>query len=214
MRRREPREFRPLRGRCRSEAPTGRNAHARVLLLTPPGMKMLDGGGIRCDLMAETAWNADLRSAQRAEGPRTTCRMSPWATEIQERLLHPVAPKERTIPQVGAVLCAARSRSACRPEVGVPIGFSLPIWANTNCFAQWPIRRSTLAFPVPVSTLLGLVPRRMAGMEAPSESQRHRVPSIGDGNIAAGQRSHSRAPRSKEPDDESSRLLVCRHRSR
>ena len=26
---------------------------------------------------AETAWNADLWSAQRAEGPRVTCRYSP-----------------------------------------------------------------------------------------------------------------------------------------
>ena len=51
-------------------------------------------------------------------------------------------------------------------------------------------------------------------MEAPSESQRLRVPSIGDGSVAAGQRSLSRAPRSKEQDDESSRLLVRRHRSR
>ena len=32
-------------GRCRSEAPTGRNVHARVLLPTPSGMKMPDGGG-------------------------------------------------------------------------------------------------------------------------------------------------------------------------
>ena len=51
-------------------------------------------------------------------------------------------------------------------------------------------------------------------MEAPSESQRLRAPSIGDGSVAAGQRSLSRAQRSKEQDDESSRLLVCRHRSR
>ena len=51
-------------------------------------------------------------------------------------------------------------------------------------------------------------------MEAPSESQCLRVPSIGDGSVAAGQRSLSRAPRSKEQDDESLRLLVRRHRSR
>ena len=69
---------------------------------------------------AETAWNADLRSAQRAEGPRTTRRQSSRATEVQEPPLRPFAPRERTIPQVGAVPCAARSRSACRPEVGVP----------------------------------------------------------------------------------------------
>ena len=66
------------------------------------------------------AWNADLWSAQRAEGPRATRRCSPRATEIREHLLGPVAPRERTIPQVGAVPCAARSRSACRPEAGVP----------------------------------------------------------------------------------------------
>ena len=69
---------------------------------------------------AETAWNADLRSAQRAEGPRAMRRYSPWTTEIREHLLGPVAPRERTIPQVSAPPCAAQSRSACRPEVGVP----------------------------------------------------------------------------------------------
>ena len=34
------------------EAPTGRNAHARVLLHTPSGMKMLDGAGTPHGLMA------------------------------------------------------------------------------------------------------------------------------------------------------------------
>ena len=54
--------------------------------------------------------------------------------------------RERTIPQVGAVPCAARSRSACRPEVGVPSrrrhrgAFGRPArrrsaWIHSNCAA-------------------------------------------------------------------------------
>ena len=105
--------------------------------------------------------------------------------------------------------CGPRSpaRPGELPEVGVPIGFSSPVWAITTA-PQCQSAGSTLAFRVPKSTLLGPVPRRMAGMEAPSESQRLRVPGIGDGSVAAGQRSLSRARRLKEQDDESSRLLV------
>ena len=49
--------------------------------------------------------------------------------------------------------------------------------------------------------------RRGAGLETGVPSQRHRVP-VGDGNVAAGQRSPSRARRSKEHDDESSRWFA------
>ena len=57
------------------------NAHGRVLLPTPPGMKTLDGGGIACDLMAERpgtpapTGRTGLRSAPPAGGGRTrACR--------------------------------------------------------------------------------------------------------------------------------------------
>ena len=60
---------------------------------------------------AQTAWNADLRSAQRAEGPRVARRLSSRATEargVPSARLH----RQRTIPQLGVVPCAARSRTA------------------------------------------------------------------------------------------------------
>ena len=61
--------------------------------------------------MATPAWNADLRSAQRAEGPRTTRRESSWATEVRERPLRPVAPGEsHPAGRRRAVRCAVAQR--------------------------------------------------------------------------------------------------------
>ena len=56
------------RGGADLKDPTGRNAHARVLLRTPSGMKMLDGGGAPRDLMARRlgAPVSDRHAAQRA----------------------------------------------------------------------------------------------------------------------------------------------------
>ena len=65
--------------------------------------------------MAETAGNADLRSAQRAEGPRATCRCSPWASEIRERPLRPVAPRaNHPAAERPAVRCAVAPRVPTR----------------------------------------------------------------------------------------------------
>ena len=41
---------------------------------------------------------------------------------------------------------------ACRPEAGVPIGFSAPVWAITTA-SQWPIRREHLGVPSAVEHL-------------------------------------------------------------
>ena len=63
--------------------------------------------------MAETAWNADLRSAQRAEGPRAARRYSPWVTEVRERPIRPVAPRENhPAGRRPAVRCAVAQRVA------------------------------------------------------------------------------------------------------
>ena len=76
---------------------------------------------------AETAWNA---GPHRENWPLVGTAGRRPAGDVPRSCLGrqrsgsvpspPVAPRERTIPQVGAVPCAARSRSACRPEVGVP----------------------------------------------------------------------------------------------
>ena len=55
---------------------------------------------------------------------------------------------------------SARQRTAvppafgglCRPEAGVPIGFSSPVWAITTA-SQWPIRREHLGVPRAVEHL-------------------------------------------------------------
>ena len=80
---------------------------------------------ITCAAARRNGWERRPPVGTRPGGPRATSRYSPWATQIRERPLRPVAPQERTIPRVGVVPCAARSRSACRPEVGVPRRYAI-----------------------------------------------------------------------------------------
>ena len=95
------------------DRPAGRHFHSNwraAHVVTPLVMKM-----------AETAWNADLRSAQRAEGPRATRRSSSWATEVRERPLRPVAPRENhPAGRRRAVRCAVAQRVPTRGRRSKP----------------------------------------------------------------------------------------------
>ena len=93
--------------------------------------------------IAETAWNADLRSAQRAEGPRATRHSSSRATEVREHLLRPVAPTERTVPQVGAVRCAVAQRVPTRGRRSKPAAPTRRSADPPDCIFTATCRRST-----------------------------------------------------------------------
>ena len=114
----------------------------------------------------ETAWNADLWSAQRAEGPRATARSSPWATEVRERPLRPVAPhpadrrsKPNAPPWVSSVTtCAARTAARAGLKTGVP--------SRRRHQGAWPIRRT--AFHSNLVKSGAPLPVPPSGAEAPT----------------------------------------------
>ena len=165
----------------------------------------------------ETAWNADLWSAQRAEGPRATARSSPWATEVRERPLRPVAPhpadrrsKPNAPPWVSSVTtCAARTAARAGLKTGVP--------SRRRHQGAWPIRRtafqSNLAktgAPLPVPPSWGGGPygqiepaasssaNRSAGQTSIPSSVRNdrRPPYTRSRRVSPGSPSTARSPRS------------------
>ena len=82
------------------------------------------------------------------------CRVPPGETRMIGPSAHQARQKmPRHSRWLGAASSVLVSRSrACRPEAGVPIGFSAPVWAITTA-SQWPIRREHLGVPSAVEHL-------------------------------------------------------------
>ena len=112
--------------------------------------------------MSLDTWNADLRSAQRAGGPRTTCRHPPWATEVRERSVCSFAPRQAPL-RVGSVApCAgryaARRREVRRSKPGAspPPRSSTPRW-------EPPFRMGVTTCAAPSAARAGRRPAFQAG---------------------------------------------------
>ena len=112
----------------RKGAPTGRNAHSRVLLRTPPGMKMLAGAGTPYDLMVRWlgAPVSDRHAARRAA--TTYCPRAKWRWNTTPR--HPCVPQVRVRPPEAG---GAGQRPALQV---VPV-----IGRGLHLHSKWPGRR-------------------------------------------------------------------------
>ena len=113
---------RSWRSSCWSRADSGRDQHRSPSVTPgledrdPPHSAPASGGAHRCRTARRNGFGTPTSGRHRgpeARGRRAALRPGrPRSGNVPAAPLH----RERTIPQVGVAPCAARSRSACRPE--------------------------------------------------------------------------------------------------